>query len=64
MPRLCSESSRPYPGRSAQLGGVLFACGSHQSGNWLNKPGRIGMLPTDTSEWGSSDQAGTQRTSE
>ena len=57
MLRLCSDSSRPYPGRSAQLASDLPACGNDQSGNWYIKPGRIDMLSVGTSEGGSSDQS-------
>jgi hypothetical protein len=50
MPRLCSESSRPYPGRSVRLGHVSLACMNNQSGHWFIKPGRMGMLLTHASE--------------
>jgi hypothetical protein len=42
MPRLCSTSSRPYPGRSVRHGRVVHGSVKSQSGHWWNKPGRIG----------------------
>lgn len=53
MPRLCSDSSRPYPGRSARLSRGSPGCISNQSGNWWIKPGRTGVLPSCASEQGS-----------
>ena len=42
MPRLYSQSSRPYPGRSVRHGRVVHGSVKGQSGHWWNKPGRIG----------------------
>jgi len=58
MPRLCSDSSRPYPGRSVRLGHVIRGGVNDQSGHWWNKPGRMGRLPSRASEQG-SDQPST-----
>jgi hypothetical protein len=63
MPRLCSHSSRSYPGRSVRLGRVISDCISDQSGHWWNKPGRIGgVLSSHASEQGSK-QPGTHSAS-
>ena len=64
MPRLCSDSSRPYPGRSAQRGDVLSVNLSNQSGHWLIKPGRAELLPTCASEQGSKQPEKTSRVTE
>jgi hypothetical protein len=53
MLRLCSDSSRPYPGRSARLSRVLLGRISYQSGHWYIKPGRTGRLSARASERGS-----------
>ena len=53
MPRLYSESSRPYPGRSVRPGRVISGRINHQLGHWLIKPGRAELLPTCASEQGS-----------
>ena len=50
MPRLCSESQRPYPGRSAQRGDALLLWINHQSGHWYIKPRHIDLLSVDMSE--------------
>jgi hypothetical protein len=42
MPRLCSDSSRSYPGRSARQGREARGEVNDQSGHWRNKPGRRG----------------------
>ena len=46
----CSESSRPYPGRSAQRGDVSCCWIIYQSGHWYIKPGHIELLSIDMSE--------------
>ena len=46
MPRLCSDSSRPYPGRSARQGREVHGEENDQSGHWWNKPGRMGDAAT------------------
>jgi len=47
MPRLCSNSSRSYPGRSAQHGCIMrHGEVNDQSGYWWNKPGRMGNAAT------------------
>ncbi len=46
MPRLRSDSSRSYPGRSARHGCVGHGEVNDQSGHWWNKPGRMGEAAT------------------
>jgi hypothetical protein len=46
MPRLCSHSSRSYPGRSARQGREVHGEENDQSGHWWNKPGRMGEAAT------------------
>ena len=57
MPRLCSESQRPYPGRSAQRAMISCCLINDQSGHWYIKPGRIDTLSVDTSEIDSKENS-------
>jgi hypothetical protein len=62
MPRLCSHSSRSYPGRSARHGCVGHGEVSDQSGHWWNKPGRMGDAATPVrANKAASSQAHTAR---